>query len=91
MDNSHLFTTMSEHPVEILLFGAGAVGSVYAYILKQSDAKVSICARSNYEVAKNSGLTFESEKFGLLKGVKFDRGASYGSLSLDMEILILFS
>lgn len=61
-------------PIEVLLFGLGAVGSVYAYILTQApNTRVTVCARSNYDVVKSSGLRLESEKFGLKESVKFHR------------------
>jgi len=46
--------------VKILLFGTGAVGSFYAGKLSQAGALVSVVARSDYSVVKNSGIKIKS-------------------------------
>lgn len=59
---------------QALLFGLGAIGSVYATILKRSGkCDVSVVARSNYAAVKDKGLRLESEKFGVVES-KFDHG-----------------
>ena len=48
---------------------------MYAYILsKAPNVRVTVCARSNYEIAKTQGLTYESEKYGNVTGYKFHNG-----------------
>lgn len=48
-----------------LVFGIGAIGGIYAAILKRSNAcEVSIVARSTYDGIRKQGLKFTSEKFG---------------------------
>ncbi|KAH8835191.1 ketopantoate reductase [Flagelloscypha sp. PMI_526] len=49
----------------VLLFGLGAVGAVYAFIAARApNTKVYVCARSNFEVVSTQGLNMKSEKFG---------------------------
>ncbi|KAH6910591.1 ketopantoate reductase PanE/ApbA-domain-containing protein [Coprinopsis sp. MPI-PUGE-AT-0042] len=65
---------------EILVVGFGAVGAIYSYILMQSGrARVSVVARSNYEVVNREGLHIKSGKYGDLKGWKPD--AVYKSIA----------
>lgn len=60
---------------DILLFGLGAVGAVYAYVLNEApNTRVTVCARSNYVTVNESGLDFQSEKFGNSKNYKFHKG-----------------
>lgn len=55
---------MSE-PVEVLLYGLGAIGSFYAFILqKNSRVRLSVCARSNYDAVKQNGVTIRSANHG---------------------------
>ncbi|KAL1659519.1 hypothetical protein GGF50DRAFT_130971 [Schizophyllum commune] len=63
---------MAENVVkEVLLIGFGAVGAVYSLILQNSGkVNLTVVARSNYEVIKNEGVHYESEKFGHIKGWK---------------------
>ncbi|TKX26884.1 ketopantoate reductase PanE/ApbA [Elsinoe australis] len=50
---------------EVLLFGLGAIGSFYAFVLSSSpNVKLSVVARSNYEQVKSDGLTVNSEVHG---------------------------
>ncbi|KAK4047561.1 hypothetical protein OIV83_005348 [Microbotryomycetes sp. JL201] len=62
----------SNVPLNVFVFGAGAVGSVHAYIFQKAGARVTIAARSNAKVAKEHGLDFQSEKYGN-SVVKFDQ------------------
>lgn len=52
--------------MEILVVGLGAIGSIYALILRQADPsiKLSFVARSNYDVIKAEGIHIDSAKFG---------------------------
>ncbi|CAL1713237.1 unnamed protein product [Somion occarium] len=59
---------------EILLVGYGAVGAVYALILKRSGlARVTVVARSNYNACKADGMHFRSQKYGNITGWRPDR------------------
>ena len=49
-----------EEKIKILLFGTGAVGSFYAGKLSQAGASVSVVARSDYNVVKDSGIKIKS-------------------------------
>ncbi|KAF2099580.1 2-dehydropantoate 2-reductase [Rhizodiscina lignyota] len=51
----------------VLIFGAGAIGSIYVYILDQAGANVTAVCRSNYQAAKEHGFEIMSEKFGHVK------------------------
>ncbi|KAK5108289.1 hypothetical protein LTR62_008604 [Meristemomyces frigidus] len=48
----------------ILVFGAGGVGCIYAYILHKAGASVTAVCRTNYNVAKTKGITVRSKIFG---------------------------
>lgn len=47
-----------------LIFGAGAVGSVYGWFLEKAGARVTAVCRSNYNQVKNNGLLIRSKKWG---------------------------
>lgn len=46
--------------MDVLVVGAGAVGGYYGGRLAQAGARVSVVARSDYEVVKNGGIHIES-------------------------------
>ena len=51
--------------IDVLLYGLGAIGSFYAYILQKSDqVRLSVAARSNYDAVKANGLTIKSDNHG---------------------------
>lgn len=50
----------------VLIFGTGSVGGVYACILSIAGANVTCICRSNYEEAKKNGFTVTSTVFGNL-------------------------
>ncbi|KAJ2000111.1 hypothetical protein GGI04_004284 [Coemansia thaxteri] len=56
----------SDGPVfRVLLFGAGALGSVFAWRLQASGrAEVTVVCRSNYEAVKQDGFRISSTMFG---------------------------
>lgn len=57
-------TSAAKQP-RALVFGLGAIGGIYAAILKRSNVcDVSIVARSTYDGVKKHGLRFNSEKHG---------------------------
>ncbi|KAL1953775.1 hypothetical protein VTO42DRAFT_2272 [Malbranchea cinnamomea] len=54
-----------EKPLEILLYGLGAIGSFYAFILDRSDSvRLTVVARSNYEAVTSKGITIKSQNHG---------------------------
>ena len=51
--------------VDILIFGAGAVGAFYASRLAHApEARISVVCRSNYDVVKSNGFTINSPQYG---------------------------
>ncbi|GAA5918314.1 hypothetical protein JCM1841_002167 [Sporobolomyces salmonicolor] len=54
-------------PVDILIIGFGAVGTIYGYILSQNEhVRVTAIARSSYADMNQNGIRIESEKFGII-------------------------
>ncbi|KAM3416475.1 2-dehydropantoate 2-reductase [Cercospora zeina] len=54
-----------DRPFKILLFGLGAIGGFYAYILgKNKNVSLSVIARSNYDAVKQNGIKLESDIHG---------------------------
>ncbi|KAJ7451603.1 ketopantoate reductase PanE/ApbA C terminal-domain-containing protein [Mycena latifolia] len=59
--------------LDVLVFGPGAIGSIYAYILQAgSQVRISVVARSNAVVLKEKGLSLRSLKFGDHAGIRFN-------------------
>jgi len=59
---------------DVLIVGCGAVGSIYAYILKRSGlARVTVVARSNYAAVLENGIDIESKKYGNTPAWRPDR------------------
>ncbi|KAL2075212.1 hypothetical protein VTL71DRAFT_154 [Oculimacula yallundae] len=51
--------------IDVLVFGLGAIGSFYAYILSKSEnVRLTVVARSNYDAVQQNGLTIHSEVYG---------------------------
>ncbi|OQE03954.1 hypothetical protein PENSOL_c001G03185 [Penicillium solitum] len=51
--------------IDVLVYGLGAIGSFYAFILSRSDrVRLTVVARSNYEAVKANGITINSENHG---------------------------
>ncbi|KAJ8596026.1 6-phosphogluconate dehydrogenase C-terminal domain-like protein [Rhizopogon salebrosus TDB-379] len=62
---------------DVLLVGLGAVGTIYAYILQSSKlARVTVVARSNYDVVNAKGMHIRSKKYGTHEAWKPYRLAS---------------
>ncbi|RMZ90260.1 hypothetical protein DV736_g2511, partial [Chaetothyriales sp. CBS 134916] len=56
---------MDERGIEVLLYGVGAIGSFYAYILQKSNnVRLSVVARSNHEAIRSNGILIKSENHG---------------------------
>lgn len=50
---------------EVLVIGFGAVGSIYSYILSNSEhVRVTVVARSNYDLVESQGFHIKSKKYG---------------------------
>lgn len=56
--------TASEHARNILLFGTGAVGSVYLYELLSAGCTVTAVCRANYAHVKEHGFRLTSTRYG---------------------------
>ncbi|GAA5911821.1 hypothetical protein JCM8208_002447 [Rhodotorula glutinis] len=57
-------------PIDVLIVGFGAVGTVYGWVLSQnSNVRVTAIARSSFDAMKD-GITIESEKYGLIRDWK---------------------
>jgi 2-dehydropantoate 2-reductase len=55
----------SSGKIEVLLHGLGAIGSFYAFILqKNTNVRLSVSARSNYDAVKSKGLLMKSDNHG---------------------------
>ncbi|KAB2575651.1 Ketopantoate reductase ApbA/PanE [Lasiodiplodia theobromae] len=48
----------------VLIFGAGAIGSVYTWVLTRAGAQVTCVCRSNYEHVREHGFALDSDVFG---------------------------
>lgn len=61
----------------VLVFGLGGIGGVYASILYASkECDVSVVARSNYDGVKNKGYTFKSNTLPGDENIQFHGGKS---------------
>ncbi|KAJ9625819.1 hypothetical protein H2203_004582 [Taxawa tesnikishii (nom. ined.)] len=49
---------------KVLLFGAGAVGTIYVYLLQRAGCDVTAVCRSNYDAARANGFHIDSKKYG---------------------------
>ncbi|KAI8205630.1 hypothetical protein K4K52_004111 [Colletotrichum sp. SAR 10_76] len=55
----------TEKQTEVLLYGLGAIGSFYAFILSRVPAvRLTVVARSNYDAVKANGIILKSENHG---------------------------
>ncbi|KAK4503381.1 hypothetical protein PRZ48_004296 [Zasmidium cellare] len=54
-------------PSKVLLFGSGAVGTIYLHVLVQANSNVTAVCRSNYDAAKTEGFHIDSGLYG--KGI----------------------
>ncbi|RAQ60269.1 ketopantoate reductase family protein [Aspergillus flavus] len=51
--------------IDILLYGLGAIGSFYAFILTRNDrVRLTVVARSNYDAVKENGIFLDSGNHG---------------------------
>ncbi|KAG2163238.1 hypothetical protein VTO58DRAFT_110705 [Aureobasidium pullulans] len=55
----------SEKEIKVLLFGLGAIGGFYVFVLgRNENVSLSVVARSNYQQVKEHGLRIESQNHG---------------------------
>ncbi|RAO73820.1 uncharacterized protein BHQ10_009832 [Talaromyces amestolkiae] len=55
----------SDGKIDVLLYGLGAIGSFYAFILSRNpNVRLSVVARSNYDAVKANGLIMDSQNHG---------------------------
>ncbi|KPM39760.1 hypothetical protein AK830_g6815 [Neonectria ditissima] len=56
---------MSSPPLEVLVYGLGAIGSFYTFILSRNDhVRLTVVARSNYDAVKANGIKITSQNHG---------------------------
>ncbi|KAJ3536410.1 hypothetical protein NM208_g5715 [Fusarium decemcellulare] len=56
---------MSDTPLEVLVYGLGAIGSFYTFILSRNDqVRLTVVARSNYDAVKANGIQITSQNHG---------------------------
>ncbi|KAF5325540.1 hypothetical protein D9619_009859 [Psilocybe cf. subviscida] len=73
-------------PKDVLLVGSGAVGAIYALVLKRSGlARVTAVARSNYDLIEKEGIHYESGKYGSINGFRPDRLCKSVAEAADCE------
>ncbi|KAJ3788746.1 ketopantoate reductase PanE/ApbA-domain-containing protein [Lentinula aff. detonsa] len=71
---------------EILVVGTGAVGTIYAYSLHQSDkVRLTVVARGNYELVQEHGMYIKSHRFGNVEAWKPDRVVNSISSAADRQ------
>ncbi|KAI0802660.1 2-dehydropantoate 2-reductase [Xylaria sp. FL0064] len=55
----------SSDNIDVLVFGLGAIGSFYAFILSRAkNVRLTVVARSNHDAVRNKGLSITSENHG---------------------------
>ncbi|KAI1306118.1 2-dehydropantoate 2-reductase [Xylaria venustula] len=60
-----IMAAASSDQINILVYGLGAIGSFYAFILSRAtNVRLTVVARSNYDAVKNNGLSITSENHG---------------------------
>ncbi|KLU92963.1 2-dehydropantoate 2-reductase [Magnaporthiopsis poae ATCC 64411] len=56
---------MASKQLDVMLYGLGAIGSFYAFILSRNpDVRLTVVARSNFEAVSANGFTIDSENHG---------------------------
>ncbi len=51
-------------PPQVLIFGAGSIGSVYLYQFQRAGCEVTAVCRSNFDAVKRNGYNLKSVRFG---------------------------
>ncbi|KAH0303562.1 OPT superfamily oligopeptide transporter, partial [Aureobasidium melanogenum] len=71
-----LITMTEDKKTKVLLYGLGAIGGFYAFLLSRDPTvELSVVARSNLEAVKKNGMTIHTLNHGS-HNVHFDRGVS---------------
>ncbi|CAM1504894.1 Fc.00g024850.m01.CDS01 [Cosmosporella sp. VM-42] len=79
----------SKDQVDILVYGLGAIGSFYAFILSRVPrVRLSVVARSNYEPVKENGLIMNSENHGehVVHPYKVVKSAAEADMKFDFIV-----
>ena len=79
---------MSEQ-IEVLLYGLGAIGSFYAFVLSScKQVRLSVVARSNYDAVKRDGIRVISENHGehVIKPVQVLKKAADAGMTFDYVV-----
>ncbi|EFQ33959.1 2-dehydropantoate 2-reductase [Colletotrichum graminicola M1.001] len=75
--------------LDVLLYGLGAIGSFYAFILSRAPhVRLTVVARSNYDAVKENGITLYSENHGehTIRPYKVLRNAAEAESKFDYII-----
>ncbi|KAF9880053.1 2-dehydropantoate 2-reductase [Colletotrichum karsti] len=76
----------TEKQTEVLLYGLGAIGSFYAFVLSRvSNVRLTVVARSNYDAVKQNGIILKSENHGehTIRPYKVVRNAAEADTKFD--------
>ncbi|KAJ9269230.1 hypothetical protein DTO212C5_4725 [Paecilomyces variotii] len=77
---------MTTKTVDVLLYGLGAIGSFYAFILSRSqNVRLTVVARSNYDAVKMNGIVIKSQNHGehVVRPYKVVKNAAEAEQSFD--------
>ncbi|KAI1331615.1 2-dehydropantoate 2-reductase [Xylariaceae sp. FL0255] len=77
---------VASEPIDVLLYGLGAIGSFYAFILSLvPNVRLTVVARSNYDAVKSKGINITSENHGkhVVKPYKVVKNAAEAESTFD--------
>ncbi|KFA60786.1 hypothetical protein S40285_06323 [Stachybotrys chlorohalonatus IBT 40285] len=80
---------MAGKQLDVLVYGLGAIGSFYAFILSRNDnVRLTVVARSNYDAVAANGLKMASENHGehTVKPYKVVRTAAEAGTTFDYVV-----
>ncbi|KAI9903526.1 hypothetical protein N3K66_000055 [Trichothecium roseum] len=80
---------MADQKIDVLLYGLGAIGSFYAFILSRSEnVRLTVVARSNYDAVAANGLRIISQNHGehLVKPHKVLRKVADAGMTFDYVV-----
>ncbi|KAI5861986.1 2-dehydropantoate 2-reductase [Durotheca rogersii] len=78
-----------DHNIDVLLYGLGAIGSFYAFIIsREPRVRLTVIARSNYDAVKENGLEITSQKHGnhVVRPYKVLRDAAEAETTFDFVV-----
>ncbi|KAM0206812.1 hypothetical protein ACHAQI_008037 [Fusarium lateritium] len=79
---------MSNEVFEVLVYGLGAIGSFYAFILSRSErVRLTVVARSNFEAVAANGIKIDSQNHGK-HHVKPHKGRSVADAEQKFDFII---